>query len=70
MFKYEQTVLPYIQGEYKINDKGQLMCLCPFHYEENPSFNINLESGLYKCFSCRRVRKFDHLPIKNGRHYN
>ena len=54
MFKYEQTVLPYIQGEYKINDKGQLQCLCPFHYEEDPSCSIDLERGLYNCFSCGR----------------
>lgn len=52
MYKYEDIILPYITGEYKINDKGELNFLCPFHHETHPSFNINLESGLYNCFSC------------------
>ena len=52
MYKYEDLILPYIEGEYKISEKGELTCLCPFHYEEHPSFGINLETGLYGCFSC------------------
>ena len=26
--------------------------LCPFHADKNPSFSVNIERGLYKCFSC------------------
>lgn len=26
--------------------------LCPFHGDKKPSFSVNLENGLYKCFSC------------------
>lgn len=52
MYKYKDLILPYIEGEYKISEKGELTCLCPFHYEEHPSFGINLETGLYSCFSC------------------
>lgn len=52
MYKYEDLILPYINSKYKISEKGELTCLCPFHYEEHPSFGINLETGLYSCFSC------------------
>lgn len=30
-------------------DRG--MALCPFHREENPSFNVSLSTGKYKCFT-------------------
>lgn len=30
----------------------QLIALCPFHGDKNPSFSVDLKKGMYKCFSC------------------
>ena len=47
---YEKIYSYYID-DYKIR-RNELICLCPFHEEYTPSFNANLETGLYKCFGC------------------
>lgn len=36
----------------KINGKSEAMGLCPFHDDHSPSLSVNIESGLYNCFSC------------------
>ena len=47
--------------------------LCPFHAEKTPSFYVNEELGLYKCFGCNAsgdvitfVREIEHLDFAIG----
>ena len=47
---YEEIVSKYID-DYEIR-RDELICLCPFHEEDTPSFNFNIETGLYHCFGC------------------
>jgi DNA primase len=44
--------------------------LCPFHAEKTPSFGLNEENGLFKCFGCGKggdaitfVREIEHLDF-------
>ena len=47
---YEEVYSQYID-DYKIT-RNELICLCPFHEENTPSFNANMETGVYHCFGC------------------
>ena len=53
MSNYEKIVRELLDDEH-IRIKGhQLQCCCPFHNESKASFGINLETGLFNCFSCK-----------------
>lgn len=38
-----------------------LMCQCPFHEDNHPSMGIDLNRGIYHCFSCGRKGKMESL---------
>lgn len=40
-----------IQG-FNVNGKKDVLCLCPFHEDKEPSFSVNVETGLYFCHAC------------------
>lgn len=48
--RYKNAFTEYID-DYKIRG-NELICSCPFHDEETPSFFANLEKGIYHCFGC------------------
>lgn len=56
-----QSVLEYVKEHYALEkllkdlgvwDGGATVITCPFHPDSRPSFNINIDDGFYKCFSC------------------
>ena len=53
--KYANIIEPLLtaHGCEKITKKGsEISCCCPFHEETKPSFGINLDTGVFNCFSC------------------
>lgn len=36
----------------RISGQREALGLCPFHDDHHPSLSVNLETGLYRCFSC------------------
>lgn len=52
------TVAQEFLSKVRKSGATQIMAICPFHMrpdgspERNPSFTMNLQSGLYHCFSC------------------
>jgi len=53
MYEYENIIKELLDDEHIRIKESKLQCCCPFHPESKASFGINLESGLYNCFSCK-----------------
>ena len=52
-YKYESEIKSRLNDNF--SERGEeLTCKCPFgtHPDKNPSFHINMETGLYNCFGC------------------
>ena len=46
-----KTDIVYVIGSYiSLNDKNK--ALCPFHDDHSPSFSVQKDKQIYKCFSC------------------
>ena len=45
-------VAPYISGKIKRSGRENIITLCPFHDDHTPSFWLNINNGLWLCFSC------------------
>ena len=68
----ESTDLVALAGEHIALKRvgNRYMGLCPFHAEKTPSFSINQELGLFKCFGCDKggdaitfIREIEHLDF-------
>ena len=56
----------YSYGIQNIKKSGdEIMCCCPFHKEENPSFSINSVTGNFICFSGKCGLKGDFFRFKS-----
>lgn len=45
----------YVDDRFKKSGDGQIVLRCPFHkggQERKPSFSVNVEEGLFHCFTC------------------
>lgn len=70
----------YLSDKYNISIFGKqfksgtdLMCCCPFHgggQERKPSFGIELDKGIYQCFTCGAKGTFEQLINKIFVEYN
>lgn len=45
----------------------EVMGLCPFHKDNNPSFSANLKKRVYYCHSCGAKGGFSQLGLTNGK---
>lgn len=51
-----------LKSKGKISSSASwVMFHCPFHKDENPSFGINFDKGIYNCFSCGRQGSVENL---------
>jgi DNA primase len=71
----ESTDLVALAGEHIALKRvgNRYMGLCPFHAEKTPSFSINQELGLWKCFGCDKggdaitfIREVEHLDFADA----
>ena len=46
-------IIEVVQGYARIKQRGRnFFGLCPFHNEKTPSFSVNPDKQIFKCFGC------------------
>lgn len=66
------TALPVLQvlehfGLFADLENGEAKLRCPFHDDHNPSFGINMMTGLWYCFSCGVGGNLEGLVARLGK---
>jgi hypothetical protein len=51
---------------YSYVKRTEVLVICPFHDDRHPSMSVNLESGLYHCFTCGASGGPKRLVTKTG----
>ena len=49
--------------DYKSGWGAWTKCICPFHFDTNPSGSVNVDKNLFQCFVCGDGRAHDILDI-------
>ena len=71
----DQTNIVDVVGEYvALKKRGRnYFGLCPFHHEDTPSFSVNEDKQIYKCFGCGQggnvigfVQELEHIPFADA----
>lgn len=47
-----EIVRPYLSGKIKKSGNDNILTLCPFHSDHKASFWLNINNGVWLCFSC------------------
>ena len=72
--KQRISIVDVVSGYVPLKQTGRnFKALCPFHQEKTPSFTVNPDLGLYKCFGCGEagdifafVMKMEHCDFKEA----
>jgi DNA primase len=69
---YQRFYEKHILG-FNANGKEEVLTHCPFHEDKNPSFSVNVKTGLYNCFSecgggnaIHFIGKLYNIPFKEA----
>ena len=69
--KSKNDIVDVISGYFDLNEKHK--ALCPFHYDHAPSFSVNQDKQIYKCFSCGEsgnvitfVQKYNNISFQEA----
>ncbi|MDO4732467.1 MAG: DNA primase [Bacillota bacterium] len=71
----QQSNIVDVVGEYvSLRKRGRnFFGLCPFHNEDTPSFSVNEDKQIYKCFGCGQggnvigfLQEIEHIPFADA----
>jgi len=72
MLKYETLYSSYF-GSLQPNDVHECAVKCPFHNDDHPSMSVNIDNGMFKCFTCNAegsalsfIRRRDNLDFNSA----